>query len=319
MSKAFAWLIMLSLVISLSACAAARAPQITPAMKQTSVEAPAEAPAPAQPAVAAPSAGIAATGQAQAAADVFQADAQRMIVRTDDLSLIVSDTQAALDNISSVAAGLGGYIAGTNTWRENEQLRGRVTARVPADQLDSALASITKLAVRVEKENLSGQDVTEEYTDLGAQLKNLEATEVELRQLLTDVREKTQRAEDVLQVYRELQTTRGEIERIKGRMQYLSQMTALATLNIDLIPDILAKPVVEPGWRPLETARNASRQLVVAMQGLVSAGIWFVLFVAPLLVVIAIPIVLLVLFVRWLVRRSRRPKTMGGATGTTAA
>jgi hypothetical protein len=303
--------VLLGILIALGGCAAAQ-PQRAAQPSSESV-APAAPPQPAQSVPSAANTDKAAAGGALASADALQADAKRMIVRTDDLSLIVTDAQTALDSINSLAGSLGGYIAGSNTWRENEQLRSRVTVRLPADKLDTALADIKKLAVRVEKENLSGQDVTEDFTDLGAQLKNLEATEVELRQLLTDVREKTQRAEDVLQVYRELETTRGEIERVKGRMQYLSQMTALATLNIDLIPDILAKPVVEAGWRPMETARNAGRQLVVAMQGLLNAAIWLVLFVVPILIVLAIPIVLLVLFIRWLRRRNRRPKVPAAA------
>jgi hypothetical protein len=69
---------------------------------------------------------------------------------------------------------------------------------------------------------------------LSAQLRNLEATEEELLVLLTEVREKTRRAEDVLAVHREVTNIRGQIEQIKGRMQYLERMTALATINVEL-------------------------------------------------------------------------------------
>jgi len=93
---------------------------------------------------------------------------------------------------------------------------------------------------------------------------------------------------------------------VKGRMQYLSTLTALATLNIELIPDVLARPVVEPGWRPLETLKNASRALVNALKGLANALIWLVIYVLPLLILIAIPIVLLILAIRWLIRRRKR-------------
>ena len=55
-------------------------------------------------------------------------------------------------------------------------------------------------------------------------------------------------------------------------------MTALATANVELIPDVLAKPVVEPGWRPLETLRNAGRALVNTLKGLVDALIWLVVY-----------------------------------------
>lgn len=229
-----------------------------------------------------------------------------MIVRTAELSVVVAETEPALKAITAAVVGAGGYVADSKSWRENDQLRARVAVRIPAGQLDSTLEAIKRLAVRVERENIGSRDVTEEYSDLDAQLVNLEATEQELRQLLSEVRQKTQAAEDILQVYRELTRIRGEIERIKGRMQYLDNQTALATVNVDLIPDVLARPVVEPGWRPLETLRNAGRALVNTLKGLANVTIWLIVYLLPLLVVIAAPIVLVVLFIRWLVRRRRR-------------
>ncbi|PKO21419.1 MAG: hypothetical protein CVU38_14870, partial [Chloroflexi bacterium HGW-Chloroflexi-1] len=149
-------------------------------------------------------------------------DTERMIIRTVDLSLVVTDAEPAMQSITDMVTGMGGYVADSSAWREGEQLRARITVRIPAGDLDDAIAAIKALAVRVERENVSGQDVTEEFTDLSAQLVNLEAAEKELRELLAEVRQRTQQAEDILQVYRELTNIRGEIERVKGRMQYLS-------------------------------------------------------------------------------------------------
>jgi hypothetical protein len=144
--------------------------------------------------------------------------------------------------------------------------------------------------------------VTEEYTDLDARLRNLEATETELLELLTEVRERTSKAEDVLAVHRELTSIRSQIEQLKGRMQYLEKMTAMATINVELIPDVLAKPIVVAGWRPTGTAANALRTLVKTLQFIVDAAIWIIIYVLPTLVVIAIPF-----FILWLVwRRWRR-------------
>ena len=213
-----------------------------------------------------------------------------------------------MQSITALVTAAGGYIADSKAWREQDQVRGQISARVPAEKLDGTLGAIKKLATRVERENIGGKDVTEEYSDLDAQLVNLEATEVELRELLTEVRQKTQKAEDVLKVYQELTKVRGEIERVKGRMQYLGNLAALATVTIELIPDVLAKPVVEPGWRPLETLKNAGRSLVNALKGLVDLAIWLIVYLLPLLIVIAIPVVLLILLVRWLTRRRRRVK-----------
>ena len=298
MKKLALGIIILGLLVIVVGCAA-RAPQ------------PPAAPAAGEsmaPAAAAPPVQQADSSAAGSGASSAPNDADRMIIRTADLSVVVTDAAQAQQGVADTVKAVGGYIADSSTWREGEQLRARMTVRVPAEKLDALLAAIKGSAVRVQQENVKGQDVTEEYTDLNAQLTNLEATEKELRDLLTEVRQKTQKAEDVLQVYRELTTIRGQIEQLKGRMQYLSTMTAMATANVELIPDTLAQPVIEPGWRPLETLKDAGRALVNALKGLVNALIWLVVYVLPILIVIAIPIMLVVLAIRWLIRRSRRPK-----------
>ena len=234
-------------------------------------------------------------------------DADRMVVRNAELSLVVSETEAALQAVTALVKAAGGYISDANSWRQGEQLRSQVVVRIPAEKLDESLLALKKLAVRVEREKVSGQDVTEEYSDLNAQLVNLEATEKELRELLSEVRQRTQKAEDILQVYRELTSIRGEIERVKGRMQYLSNLTALATINIELIPDSLAKPVVEPGWRPLETLKNAGRELVNALKGLADVLIYFVILVLPIVLIVVGVLYLFIRLLRALFGRRAKP------------
>ena len=292
-------LMLVSLLVGLAGCApAARAPASQVTVREAAVgrgdaAAPAEQPA---------------AEEARAlTSDQYAGDTARMVVRTANLTLIVTEASPSLDDVTRMATRMGGYVTDSNLWREGDQLRARVSLRIPAEQLDAALAEIKAIAVRVESESVTGQDVTAEFTDLQAQLTNLQATEVELRALLAEVREKTGKAEDILAVYRELTQIRGQIEQIQGRMKYLSNQTALATIIVELIPDILAKPVVEPGWRPLETLRNAGRALVNALKTLFDVLIWLVVYVLPLLIAIAIPIVVIVLLVRWLVRRKRRP------------
>ena len=287
--RILASLLLLAVVAAAASCAAAPAPRAAPSEPVS--QAPAAAPAK-------PAAGETGSGTPN--------DTNRMVVQNVTTNLVVSDAQAALQNIQALASSLGGHVTDSQIWHEQDRARAKVTLRVPADKLGSALEQLHQLAVRVDNESTTSQDVTEEYTDLNAQLTNLEATEKELRALMTDVRERTQNAEEVLQVYRELTTVRGEIERVKGRMQYLDSLTAMATITAQLIPDALAIPVVEAGWRPAETLHSASRALVTTLQGAVEVGIWLVVLVVPTLLALAIPIVLLVLLVRWLARR-RRP------------
>jgi hypothetical protein len=214
--------------------------------------------------------------------------AVRRVIRTATIGLVVENAAASLTQVVAVVEGRGGYVAETKQWLEDGQARASATLRVPADQLTSALDEIRKKAIRVSNEGITGQDVSEEYADLGAQLTNLHAAEAELRQLLTTVRERTQKASEVLEVYRELSKIRGDIDRLQGRVDYLKQMTAMSTINVELIPDQLSQPLLESTWRPLAIATAAGRTLVSALKGLGTVLIWLAVFVVPMMAVLIV-------------------------------
>jgi len=232
---------------------------------------------------------------------------ERMIVWTGNVSLIVKDVEKGLEEAESIAKGLGGYVVSSNAWYQEDQLRASLTIRVPADSFDAAMERLGAMAVRVESRSVSTEDVTEEYTDLDSRLRNLEATEKELLELLTEVREKTRKAEDVLAVHRELMNIRGQIEQVKGRMQYLEKMTAMATINIELIPSALAKPLIVAGWQPAGTLASALRALIKAFQLIVDLAIWAVIFLLPILLFFLIPLALI-----WLAWRQWRRRRAAG-------
>jgi hypothetical protein len=242
---------------------------------------------------------------AQPAAKNLPAQPQtRMIIRNANMSLVVRDAADALEKVTALVDAKGGYVADTRQWKEREQVRASASLRVPATQLMPLLAAIRGLAIRVESESVTAQDVSQEYSDLGAQLRNLQATETELRELLKTVRERTQKASEVMEIYNEITKVRGEIDRIQGRIQYLSQMTSLSTITLELIPDVLAAPVVEPGWQPVATVKNASRSLINSLKGVVDVLIWVVLYILPL----GLIFVVLALIVRAVWKRIRKPR-----------
>ncbi len=248
---------------------------------------------------------------ARAATGGMPAMQDRMIIQRAEISIVITDAQATATAIRNLALGSGGYVASSNLYNDGDQLRGSLTVRVPGQNLPTFMDQVKSMAVRVVRDALSGEDVTQEYTDLNSRLRNLEATETELLALLTEVRQKPgAKTTDILEVYQKLTEIRDQIEQIKGRMQYLSNLTALATIQIELIPDALSKPVIEEGWQPLVTLRNASAQLIKTLQGLVESLIWLVIYVVPTLILGALPFVLAFLVLRavwrWL-RRSRPP------------
>ncbi len=228
-----------------------------------------------------------------------QAVANRMVIRTASLTLVVDDPANRMQEATRLAGELQGYVASSSTSKYEQGVRVAMTLRVPAEQFEEAVRRLRALASEVREEQVSGQDVTAEYTDFASRLKNLEAAEAQLREIMDNATN----TEDVLSVFNQLTQIRSEIEVIKGRMQFLSQSAALATINLILLPDALAQPVQVAGWRPEGVAKDAVEALVSILQGLVSLLIWLVIVAMPVGLVLVAPFIVLIMILR---RRSRR-------------
>lgn len=211
-----------------------------------------------------------------------------MIVRNATMQIVVADTSKAVEAVTASVEALGGYVAASHVWREGDLLRARISLRVPSEKLSPALTSIRSLARRVEDENLSSDDVTQQYVDLQSRLRNLEATEVELRELLVTVRKNARRAADILEVHQQLVAIRGEIETTKGRMQHLQRTSAMSAIELDVIPDAATRPVAEGAWQPVAIAKDAGRALVTALRGIATIAIWIVIYIVPILGILAL-------------------------------
>ena len=229
---------------------------------------------------------------------------ERLIVRNATLSLVVPDTQAALDEINSLVDELEGYIVQSNVYQYQEGLQASVTFRIPADSLDQALTRVRDLASEVRNENVSGEDVTEEYVDLQSRLRHLQATEQRLLEFLDEAED----TEAALAVYDQLRQVQGEMEQVKGRIQYLEQSAAMATVSVEIVPDELAQPIQVGGWHPEGTLRNAIQSLIRVLQFLVNAAIVIVILIVPTVALIAAPFVGLFFLIRAIVRRRRARK-----------
>jgi hypothetical protein len=223
------------------------------------------------------------------------------------MSLVVKDTREAIKAITGLANEQGGYVSGSNIYQHGEVPRGNITIRVPAESYQDTLATLRALSVRVESENTNTQDVTEEFTDLEARKTNLEFTEEALQKLL-DERQRVGKTSDILEVYRELTSIRGQIEQIEGRLRYLANQSALSTITIELTPDVLYQPVSVAGWEPQGVAKEAVQALVAALQGLANLLIWVVILVLPLLIIFLIPVVIVIWIIRWWWKRRKARK-----------
>jgi len=162
--------------------------------------------------------------------DTTTSTTDRMIIRTGNIDIVVEDVQVAIEDIAQLAESMQGFVVNSTTWRQGNALYGNISIRVPADSYNSALRIIRDSAVEVNSENTASRDVTEEYVDLQAKLKNLEATEQQLLKIM----EQATTVESILKVQSQLTETRSQIESLKGSIQYIERTTAMSLIQVQL-------------------------------------------------------------------------------------
>ncbi len=242
---------------------------------------------------------------------------QRMVIKNAQLSIVVIEPAVAMDEIMTMAEAMGGFVVSSNLWQTALGSgvtvdQASITIRVPAEQLDEALAQIKAGAGEVRSENISGEDVTSQYTDLQSRLRNLEAAETQLAEIM----EEAKKTEDVLQVYNNLVSVREQIEVIKGQMQYYEQAAALSSISIDIIADEADQPIQIGGWQPVGVAKDAVEALINFLQGFVNFLIWAVIFLLPVVIVIGVPLTFLWRgFRNWRRKRKARKQAQSPQAG----
>ena len=225
----------------------------------------------------------------------------RLIVRTADVTIQANDVAKALNAVLSLGTEMGGYVVSSIVAGEEQEQRASASIRVPADKFDAAMERIRSLATKVQIEQTKSQNVTEEYVDLESRLRNLEQTEQQYLRLM----ERAATVEDVLKVQKELSSIQGQIEQAKGRMQYLERTSATSLINVGILSTASAKAIVRQGWNPGATSKDSLRDLTTFGQGLADLLIRMAIF-AP---VWATVLVIVVLLLRWQMRRDRATRT----------
>ena len=233
--------------------------------------------------------------------------ADRVVIKNASLEIVVNAPDQSMQSISRMAEAMGGFVVSANLYQTQtsdgqEVPRASITIRVPAENLDEALAIIEAESDRLPlNKNINSQDVTREYTDLQSRLSNLEAAEEQLMQIM----ESANRTEDVLNVFDQLTRVREQIEVIKGQMQYFENSAKLSVISVELIPNEIIQPISIGGWEPVGVIKDAIQSLIVALQGLVNVAIWVALFILPIVLIIGLPLFFIIRGVR---NRRRRKK-----------
>jgi len=294
----------LLLSLLLSACASA-----TPAPEMPAVE------MPAAPPMEAFDEGARGLADYNTSSQSTGQSVERMVIKNANLSIVVDDPSISLDKISAMADEMGGFVVNANLYTSQtesgqEVPRGAITIRVPAERLNEALERIQAESNRKPlSKTIDSQDITRDYTDLQSRLKNLESAEAQL----TEIMGSATKTEDVLSVYNRLVEVRGEIEVIKGQIQYYEQSAALSAVSVDLLANAAVQPLTVGGWQPVGVAKDAVQGLIDVGKFLANAAIWIVILVIP---VLAVLYVVFFLPTRYIWRKIRKPRIEKIAPGS---
>jgi hypothetical protein len=188
------------------------------------------------------------------------APADRKFVRTGALELTVQSPPHAAQRIRLMAESMGGYLESAQIGGTKEVPTADLTIRVPANRFEDAKAQIRTLAARVESEKTDAQDVTRQYVDMEARLRNLRAEEA---QYLT-IMKSAYKVEDLLQVTEKLSEVRGQIEQQQAEFQTLSKQVETVAITISL-RTLADAQVFGLNWRPLYHLKIAARDGLEAM------------------------------------------------------
>lgn len=196
------------------------------------------------------------------------ADADQRIIRNGYLRMVVAKVAPAASDIGRIAERLGGFVQGSSiTERGDGSYAGQIDVRVPVAKFEEAMSAIKELATLVRNENSNSQDVTEQYTDLEAQLRNAKAQEA----VYLDILKQAKSVEDILKVQERLGSIRSVIESLEGRIQYLANATSYSTISVTLEEEAVVRAPTKE-FRLGAIIRSAVQTLVGAAQELV-AGI----------------------------------------------
>jgi len=228
---------------------------------------------------------------------------ERIVIKNANLSIVVKDPDASMKTIAKMAEDMGGFVVNSNLYKTTtssgiEVPNANITVRVPAENLDEALEQIKALVENpktdILSEDVSGQDVTSEVTDLESRLRNLEAAEVQLLKIM----EEAKKTEDVINVFRELTSVREEIEVIQGQIKYYRESASLSAISVYLQAKEAVEPITVGRWQPGVEAQKALQALVDGGKFIVNVLIWLGIFAIPILAVIFLPVFFIVKAIR---------------------
>jgi len=228
---------------------------------------------------------------------------ERKIIRNAEITMEVSSTTDTQHRVASIAETNGGFVVTSEAkQRENDDpaqrtLDIKLVVRVPSPQFGVAFDQIKKLASNTPQENVSGQDVTEEFIDLEARIKTQKALELQFLEIMRQA----YKVADALEVQRQIADVRTDIEKLEGRKRFLENRASLSTITVNIQTPKPVIAVTSTGFG--HSVREAVSDSIGMASDMVLFFVRFAILMVPILLFIGLPSALVA---RFLLRRAKR-------------
>ncbi len=161
--------------------------------------------------------------------DVAPPDTVRKVITDVDAGLVVENVQESVSKLRQAAEVMGGYVSSSEMHEASYGYYAYLSLRIPSNTIESFNNSLSDYG-QVTRTSSSSSDVTDEYYDIQARLKNAQNQEKKLNEIM----DQANSVEDLLLVREELDRVQERIEQFQGRLKMWDQLTAYSTINIEL-------------------------------------------------------------------------------------
>ncbi|PHQ32754.1 hypothetical protein CEE69_24135 [Rhodopirellula bahusiensis] len=219
------------------------------------------------------------------------AKSNRRIVYNTHLSLVVKEYAIFESELPDLVDQHGGFISNSETNRRyNNRQSGLWVARIPVANYVDFLQGVTGLGF-AESRTEDAQDVTAEFVDVEARIRNNKKLE---ERIITMLEERTGKLSDVLEIERELSRVREEVERMEGRLRVLADRSSLATITIKCREEKEYVPPASPtfssriqmSWsESINAMKQTGENIAIAAIAVLP---WLFVFAVPILVSVAV-------------------------------
>jgi Domain of unknown function (DUF4349) len=152
------------------------------------------------------------------------------IIKTADITVEVKDVPGSVDTLKALVAAKGGYLSSSSISEGyNKRLSGTVVLRIPAAEFDNTLAGVKGIGT-VKSVSTHGQDVTEEYVDVQAQITSYKNQLAQYNEIM----KKAVKVSDVIEIQQQIDSVQTNLNRLEGRLKYLNSRIDMSTITVTL-------------------------------------------------------------------------------------